>query len=59
MAESVPLEPEDDKKSKGKPRRVNHVKMVVLNDLQEKTIDSQVAVNIRNDAETDSDNSTS
>jgi hypothetical protein len=46
-------------KPKGKPRRANHIKMTVIDDLQAKTIDNQVSKNINKGAETDSDNSTS
>ena len=59
MAESVPVEPEEGVKTKDKPRKVNHIKMIVIDDLQAKTIDNQVVKNISKDAEIDSDHSTS
>jgi hypothetical protein len=60
MAESVPVEPEDDKKRKVKPRKVNHIKMVVIDSLQAKTIDNhKIVANINKESETDSDDSAS
>jgi hypothetical protein len=59
MAESVPLEQEEGIKTKGKARKVNHIKMIVIADLKSKTIDNQVILNIDKDAEIDSDDSTS
>jgi hypothetical protein len=59
MAESVPFKQEDGKKTKGKSRRVTRIKMIVIDNLQAKTIDNQVSANIDKDAETDSDDSTS
>jgi len=57
MAESTPVEGEKTKK--GKPRKVGHLKMVVINDLKSPTIDKVVRENIDKDATIDSDDSTS
>ena len=59
MAESVPIEENDDKKSKGKPRKVNHIKMFVIDDLRAETIDNKVISNVEASAIIDSDDSTS
>jgi hypothetical protein len=58
MAESVPVE-EDTRKQGGKPRKVNHIKMFVIDDLQAETIDNQVVNNVEKTAIIDSDHSTS
>lgn len=57
MAESIPVEGETTKK--GKPRKVGHIKMFVIDDLQSSTIDSKVSENIDEKSVIDSDNSTS
>ena len=59
MAESVPVEKNEDKKSKGKPRKVNHIKMFVIDDLRAETIDNKVKNNVEASAIIDSDDSTS
>jgi hypothetical protein len=59
MAESVPVEENYDKKSKGKPRKVNHIKMFVIDDLRAETIDNKVINNVETSAIIDSDDSTS
>lgn len=56
---AVESTPSDVKKTKGKPRKVGHLKMFVINDLKAKTIDPLVEKNIDNKATIDSDNSTS
>ena len=57
MVESVPVEGKTTKK--GKPRKVGHIKMEVIDDLKAKTITHRVNVNISKFAVIDSDNSTS
>jgi len=57
MVESVPIEGETTKK--GKPRKVGHIRMVVIDDLKAKTITEEVKGNISNNAIIDSDKSTS
>ena len=58
MAESIPME--DDSVSKnGKPRKVGHIRMFVINDLKLETIDEKVIENIDKQSIIDSDNSTS
>ena len=57
MVESVPIEGETTKK--GKPRKVGHIKMVVINDLKANTITPIVKENIAKGAIVDSDHSTS
>ncbi len=57
LAESTPVEGEKTKK--GKPRKVGHLKMVVINDLKSPTIDKVVRENIHKDATIDSDDSNS
>ncbi|MBA3901860.1 MAG: IS1595 family transposase [Bacteroidetes bacterium] len=57
MVESVLVEGKTTKK--GKPRKVGHIKMVVIDDLKAKTIFHQVNENISKNATIDSDNSTS
>ena len=60
MAESVPVqEAESVRKPTDKPRKVNHIKMIVIEDLKAKTIDRHVIANIDKNAEIDSDNSSS
>jgi hypothetical protein len=59
MAESVPVEQPEGAKPKDKPRKVNHIKMIVIDDLKAKTIDSQVVSNVDKEAQIDSDDSTS
>lgn len=57
MAESIPV---DDPQGKDdKPRKVNHIKMLVIADLKASTIDEKVIKNIDEQAIIDSDNSTS
>lgn len=57
MAESIPVEGETTKN--GKPRKVGHIKMFVIDDLKSTTIDLKVSENIDKQAVIDSDNSTS
>lgn len=57
MAESIPIEGEATKK--GKPRKVRHIKMFVIDDLVAATIDPIVSGNIDKGAIVDSDHSTS
>lgn len=57
MAESIPLEGETTKR--GKPRKVGHIKMLVIDDLKASTIDSNVSEHVDKEALIDSDNSTS
>jgi len=57
MAESIPVEGETTKK--GEPRKVGHIKMFVIDDLQSSTIDLKVSENIDENSVIDSDNSTS
>jgi hypothetical protein len=59
MAESVPVEEDVGKKSKGKPRSVKHIKMFVIDDLKAKTIDSKLRRSVEKTATIDSDDSTS
>ncbi|KAA6306255.1 hypothetical protein EZS27_042089, partial [termite gut metagenome] len=57
MAESAPVEKENQK---GRPsRKVNHIKMLVIEDLKSETIDNKVRANVSARSEIDSDNSTS
>lgn len=57
MAESIPV---DDQTTKnGKPRKVGHLKMIVIEDLKSNTIDPIISEYIDVDAIVDSDNSTS
>lgn len=51
--------PSDVEKTKGKPRKVGHLKMFVINDLKSESIDPLVKKNIDGKATIDSDNSTS
>jgi transposase-like protein/Zn ribbon nucleic-acid-binding protein len=58
MAESTPVEDEKATKS-GKSRKVNHIKMIVIPDLQAETITPLVEDNLSCESIIDSDNSTS
>jgi hypothetical protein len=55
MAESIPIEEEAGKKSKEKPRKVNHIKMFVIDDLQSAIIDKEVLKNVEKTSIIDSD----
>jgi hypothetical protein len=57
MAESQPVEGETT--MKGKPRKVGHIKMFVIDDLKAPTIDAKVIENINKGSNIDSDSSTS
>lgn len=57
MAESQPVEGETT--MKGKPRKVGHIKMFVIDDLKAPTIDAKVIENIDKGSTIDSDSSTS
>jgi len=57
MAESLPVDGQRTKN--GKPRKVGHLKMFVIENLKADTIDSKVSDNIDRKAVIDSDNSTS
>ena len=57
MAESTPVEGELSRK--GKPRKVNHIKMFVIEDLKAATIDKHVKKIISKESIRDSDHSTS
>lgn len=57
MVESVPLVGKTTKK--GKPRKVGHLKMLVINDLRAKTITHMVNNSVSKSAVIDSDHSTS
>ena len=57
MAESIPVDGETTKK--GKPRKVGHIKMFVIDDLKASTIEEKVSEHINKDSTIDSDNSTS
>lgn len=57
MVESVPVEGKTTKK--GKPRKVGHIKMEVIDDLKAKTINRRVNASISKCSVIDSDNSTS
>ena len=57
MVESVPVEGKTTKK--GKPRKVGHIKMLVINDLKADTITNVVKANVSKSTIIDSDNSTS
>ena len=59
MAESVSVEKNDAKKYKDKPRKVNHIKMFVIDDLKSETIDNKVVRHIEKTSIIDSDDSTS
>jgi hypothetical protein len=65
MSESVPVQKNENKKeckkssNKDKIRKVNHIKIFVINDLKSETINSKVQKHIDKQAEIDSDNSTS
>lgn len=58
MAESIPVDDESTNRG-GKPRKVNHIKMLVIDDLKASTIDTKVMDNIDSKAVIDSDHSTS
>ena len=55
MAESVPVEENEDKKTKGKPRKADHIKMFVVNDLKSEIIDNKVVNNVEASTIIDSD----
>jgi hypothetical protein len=57
MVESVPVE--DKITKKGKPRKVGHLKMLVIDDLKANTITSKVKEHVSKNAIIDSDSSTS
>jgi len=59
MAESVPVEKAEGKKRHDKPRKVNHIKMFVIEDLKAETIDNEVIKHIEASSIIDSDDSTS
>ena len=59
MAESVPIEENEGEKSKTKPRKVNHIKMFVIDNLRSETIDNKVVRNVVASSIIDSDDSTS
>jgi hypothetical protein len=47
------------RQKKGKPRKVGHVKMFIIDDLKASTVDSNVSEYVDQEAIIDSDNSTS
>lgn len=57
MVESVPVEGKTTKK--GKPRKVGHLKMLVINDLKAKTITHMANISVSKSAVIDSDHSSS
>jgi hypothetical protein len=57
MAESIPSK--DMKTKEGKPRKVGHIKMFVIDDLKASTIDAKVSEYVDKESVIDSDNSTS
>ena len=57
MVESVPIEGKTTKR--GKPRKVGHLKMIVIDDLKAKTITKKVKEKVSKNAIIDSDSSTS
>ena len=57
MAESEPVDGVTTKK--GKPRKVGHIKMLVMGDLKSETVTQLVEKNVSDDAKIDSDDSTS
>ncbi len=57
MVESVPVEGKTTKN--GKPRKVGHLKMLVIDDLKAKTITNMVNINVSKSTSIESDNSTS
>ena len=57
MAESTPVEGKTTKK--GKPRKVGHIKMVVIDDLKSETITPLVEKHVSSESVIDSDHSTS
>jgi hypothetical protein len=56
MVESVPIEGKTTKK--GKPRKVGHLKMFVIDDLKAKIITQMVTDNVSENTVVDSDHST-
>jgi len=59
MSESVPIADDDLKKLHNKSRKVNHIKMFVIDDLKSETIDKKVIKSTDKSSTIDSDNSTS
>jgi len=57
MAESEPVK--DKTTKKGKPRKVGHIKMLVMEDLKPDTVTPLVEKNVSDDVKIDSDDSTS
>ena len=57
MAESEPVEGQTTKK--GKPRKVGHIKMLVMDDLKSDTVTELVEKNVSDESKIDSDDSTS
>jgi hypothetical protein len=57
MAESQPVE--STKRAGDKPRKVGHIKMLVIADLKAATIDAKVSTHVDNGAQITSDHSTS
>ena len=57
MAESIPVDGQTTKK--GKPRKVGHIRMIVINDLKSETIKLLVEKNIEEKSIIDTDNSNS
>ena len=57
MAESEPVE--GQKTKKGKPRKVGHIKMLVMEDLKSDTVTELVEKNVSDESKIDSDDSTS
>jgi transposase-like protein len=57
MAESIPVDGQTTKK--GKPRKVGHIRMIVINDLKAETIKLLVEKNIEEKSIIDTDNSNS
>jgi hypothetical protein len=57
MVERTPVEGKTTKK--GKPRKVGHIKMLVIDDLKSDTITPQVEKNVSEESVVDSDHSTS
>ena len=59
MVESVPVEEQDTKKHKNKPRKENHIKIFVIDNLKSEIIDNKVIHNVKNTSIIDTDDSTS
>jgi hypothetical protein len=59
MSESVPVKEDETKNAHGKGRKVNHIKMFVIDDLKAATIDEKVSKNVNSASVIDSDHSTS